>query len=68
MGDLGASSNPLRANGAARDVDDWLLVVEEKVVVIDSVSLEIGVWRRNCDVAQEPHFTKLVQRFVNGRQ
>lgn len=67
MGDLGGSSNPVRANGAARDVE-WLLVVEEKVVVIDSVSLKIGVGRRNCDVAQEPHFTKLVQRFVNGRQ
>ncbi|MET3524328.1 hypothetical protein [Mesorhizobium abyssinicae] len=65
MGDLGGSSNPFRANGAARNVDYWLLVVEEKVVVIDSVSF---VWRRNCDVAQEPRFAKLVQHFVDGSQ
>nr|WP_245442639.1 hypothetical protein [Mesorhizobium hawassense] len=62
------SSDPFSANDAATDVDDWLLVVEEKVVVIDSVSLEIGVWRRKCDVAQEPPFTKLVQRFVDACQ
>ncbi|MDX8480070.1 hypothetical protein RFN28_16490 [Mesorhizobium sp. VK24D] len=49
-------------------MDDWLLAVEEKVVVIDSVNLEIAVWRRNVEVAQESRFTKVVLRIVDGCQ
>ncbi|MDX8449218.1 hypothetical protein RFN31_26800 [Mesorhizobium sp. VK3C] len=49
-------------------MDDWLLVVEEKVVVIDSVNLEIAVWRRNVEVAQESRFTKVVLPIVDGCQ